>query len=524
VRPTGVTIIDRVIGGFPSGLPLIIAGASGAGRTVTALALAHHALRRGEQVCFLTPEAAPSLLRQARSLDFDLDPALDAGRLLILELHPEAPALVREHGIGPLTDAIRAEADDAALIIVDPFSALVAQIADEARLREITRSFTRDLEGRQMVLTTESDRVAVQHGLDVALSELCGAYFDLTREPSGRRLLRLEKTRTAVSASECVEFAIGPGGLHVVGDAEAGAIAPSPPVARRSADTALRAGAPSTADETGQAKILVVEDDRLQREMLCEWLAPLYDVVSVADGFEALSALVARPPDLVILDLLMPRVSGYELLYSMRRAHFTMPVLVSSARIATVGERLGPLVLGATEFLSKPVTRVELLHKVETLLRLPPGNAEHPFADSRAEAEALFGSFSRSRMLESTEFAERIGRAWELGAKYGLSSSLVAMISDSGPVLDRWIEAANQHLRYEDAILRLDKQVAAILLVATDPHYAPRALERLRAMAPSDAPLPALATEVWKVGAEHAQPGAVEALLDPLQRPSEGTC
>jgi DNA-binding response OmpR family regulator/KaiC/GvpD/RAD55 family RecA-like ATPase len=518
-----VTIIDRVIGGFPSGLPLVFAGSSGTGRTVLALAIAQQAVARGESVRFLTPEAAPSLLRQCQSLGFDLEAALDDGRLAILELHTEAAALVRAHGIGPLVEALHAELDGPGVVVVDPFSALVAEVADEPRLREITRSFTRAFEGQELVLTTESDRIAVQHGLDVALSEICGAQFSLTREPSGRRLLRLERTRTGMAASECVEFAIGPGGLHLVGDAEMGAAAPTPAmVGRRQVDAAVGSAVPTPpVDASERSKILVVEDDRMQREMLREWLSTIYDVVCVADGFEALASLLAEQPDLVILDLLMPRVSGYELLYSMRSAHFDVPVLVISARVSTVGERLGPLVLGATEFLSKPVARVELLHKVETLLRLPRSAAKPRFGDSHAEADALFGSFSRTRLLESAEFAERVGRACEFGRKYGLSSCLVGISSDSAAVLDRWVDAANQHLRYEDAILRVDKYVAVILLVATDPRYGPRALERLQGLEAGSDPLPAIEAEFWLAGPEHADASVIEALLDPLRRLSE---
>ncbi|RIK97111.1 MAG: hypothetical protein DCC71_21930 [Proteobacteria bacterium] len=512
VRPTGITILDGMVGGFPSGLPLVVAGPSGSGRTVLALALAHHALVRGEPVCFLTPETAPSLMREAASLGFELDAALHGGRLVFLELHANAPALVREHGVEPLVEAMAAEMPDAGVVIVDPLSALLAEIADEPRLRELTRGLARALERHDVVFTVESDRPTVQQALAVALSDLCGAYFALSRHPDARRFLTVEKTRTGLGATERVEFTIGPGGVQGVLEGRA--------PARRDADRSLRAAADAVpATPKRCARILVVEDERVEREMLTESLAGHYDVLAVADGFQAMTSLVSSPPDLVVLDLVMPRVSGYELLFAMRRARMDVPVLVASGRIATIGDRLGPLVLGATEFISKPVSRVELLHKVETLLRLPR-SPESKFAGP--EADALFGSFSSSRLLETGDFAERVGRACDFGQRYGMESSLAAIATASGRELDRWIDVANQQLRYEDAILRVEKQVALLLLVATAPQYVPRVIDRLAELG-DGARLAQPHVEVWPARPQHARADAIEALVEPLRIPSEAT-
>lgn len=465
MRPTGVTSIDRVIGGFAPGRPLVLAGPDAADRSALALSLAQHALARGETVRLVTREPAPSLLRRGRALGIDLGSLLDDGRLGLFELRDDAPALLHRHGLRLLTDALRSDLDGAALVVVDSFSTLLAEIADAAKLREMVRGFVRALDGCTVVLGVDSARSAAQRGLDAALAEIGAARFELPHEATGA---------TA-----------------------------------------------STAAEPARSKILVVEDDRLQREMLRDWLSPHHEVSCAGDGFEAFSMLLADPPDLVVLDLVLPRVTGHELLQSMRRARFEMPVLVTSARVATAGDRLGPLVLGATEFLAKPVARLELLHKVETLLRLPREGARSRFAASEEDAQALFGSFSRSRLLESAEFADRVGRACTFGRKHGLSSCLLGLAADSAAALDHWVEVANRHLRYEDAILRTDKQVAVMLLVATDPRYAPRVLERLAAAAGD--PMPEIASTSWLARPEHAEAGAIEALLDPLRHPSEAT-
>jgi CheY-like chemotaxis protein len=216
----------------------------------------------------------------------------------------------------------------------------------------------------------------------------------------------------------------------------------------------------------------------MQRELLTDWLGSRYDLITASDGFEALTKVISQDPDLVILDLIMPRVSGYELLSALRRAHMDVPVLVSSSRLQTAGDRLGPLVLGATDFLPKPVNRIELEHKVETLLRLRRVR-DHRF--DGAEVEELFGRVSALRLLEAPEFRERTARAVEFGQRNGLPSSIASLRAGAERELDAWIDAANEDLRFEDAVLRRGKLGAVVLLVATPPNEAPKVLERTTA-------------------------------------------
>jgi DNA-binding response OmpR family regulator/archaellum biogenesis ATPase FlaH len=477
---------------------------------VLGLQLACGALERGERVAFLSSEPAPSLIQQAEALGLPLEVAVRGDRLVLLELDHAVPAVVRAQGVAAFTDALRQEAGDVSLVIVDPVTAITAEIVDEPKLRELARAFARGIQAPHLVLTVETERLAQQRGLERVLSELCGAYLRLDREPSGRRTLAVEKTRTGVGASEAVEFAIGPGGTHLVGDAmpvaeigparaeddatAAAWVGPSPNApettrARRpaparvpvqaSAGPAAPVTVPEPATESkARPLVLVVEDSRLQRELVRDWLGDRYEVQSVVDGFEALAMLLQRRPDLVILDLIMPRVTGYELLCAMRRAKVDVPVLVASSRVQTAGERLGPLVLGATDFIAKPMNRLELEHKVETLLQLRRSGDQR---FDPAEAEALFGKVSSHRMLEAGEFRDRLERACRFGERYEMPSTLARVRGPDVRTLERWLEVANQELRFEDAILRLGKREALVLLVATAPNSASKVLDRLGA-------------------------------------------
>ena len=540
MRPTGARIVDHVVGGYPPGLPLVVAGASGCGRTVLSLELAQRALERDEVVLFVSSEPAVSLIHQAGELGFAFDAPLREEQLVLLELDAAAASQVRSQGVEAFAEAMRAEAPEAAVVIVDPFTAITAEIVDEPRLREVARAFARALPARHLVLTVESERLANQRGLERVLSELCGAYLVLAREPSGRRTLVVEKTRSGRGSAEAVEFAIGPGGTHLVGDAEpVAALVPriAEPVATAPAPALAAApqpapsvqparpgkpAAPPEPEPDAQPKrpcVLVVEDSRLQRELVTDWLSERYEVLTAADGFEAMATLLSRRPDLVILDLIMPRVSGYELLCALRRASLDVPVLVSSSKVASAGDRLGPLVLGATDFLAKPVNRLELEHKVDTLLRL---RRESDRRFDPAEAEALFGKVNSSRLLEELEFRDRLERACSFGERHGMPSSLVRVTAPDAERLDAWIDVANQELRFEDAILRTAKRRALVLLVATPPSDAPKVMDRLLGLCDELRGFAtALSVEVFAAEPHHAELEGIEALSEGSWPPEE---
>ena len=514
MRPTGARIVDHVLGGYPPSLPLVIAGANGCGRTVLSLQLAHGALARGERVELVSSEPSASLIHQAGALGFAFEAALRDERLVLLELDAAAAPRVRAQGVDALAEALHAEAPEAAVVIVDPFTAITAEIVDEPKLREVARTFARLLPARHLVLTVEAERLSVQRGLDRVLLELCGAYLVLEREASGRRMLTVEKTRSGTGSAEKVEFAIGPGGTHLVEDAD---LVPARPAVPPPAPATVAVAAPAAPPRLDEAQprrplVLVVEDSRLQRELLREWLAERCEVIAASDGFEAMAALLAHKPDLVILDLIMPRVTGYELLCALRRASLDVPVLVASSKVSSAGDRLGPLVLGATDFLAKPVNRLELEHKVDTLLRL---RRENDRRFDPGEAEALFGKVTSSRLLDSIEFNDRLARACSFGERHGLPSSLALVGAPNTRSLDRWIEVANGELRFEDAILRIAKRRALVLLVATPPADAPKVTDRLIALADEAAGRAlGISVEIQAADASQAEPARLEALAD----------
>ena len=129
-------------------------------------------------------------------------------------------------------------------------------------------------------------------------------------------------------------------------------------------------------------RVMVVDDDKAVRESLRRSLEfNGYDVGLAADGAEALAGLSTSSagalPDVVIMDVMMPRLDGIEATKALRAAGNDVPILVLTARDA-VGDRVEGLDAGADDYLTKPFALEELLARLRALLRrvVPPGDAD----------------------------------------------------------------------------------------------------------------------------------------------------
>ncbi|MEX1073052.1 MAG: response regulator transcription factor [Chloroflexota bacterium] len=116
-------------------------------------------------------------------------------------------------------------------------------------------------------------------------------------------------------------------------------------------------------------RILVVEDDRTLRQALVFNLDHEgYDPRSAVDGEQALGAVRDGGLDLVLLDLMLPGMSGLEVLRTMRAEGIDTPVVILSAKGGEIDKVVG-LKVGADDYVTKPFSRPELLARIETVLR-----------------------------------------------------------------------------------------------------------------------------------------------------------
>lgn len=125
----------------------------------------------------------------------------------------------------------------------------------------------------------------------------------------------------------------------------------------------------ATSENTQQARILIAEDDQGVRTSLTRALTfQNYNVTAVNDGAQALEAVDAQLPDLVILDVSMPHVDGLTACRMIREKHRSLPILMLTAR-HEVSDRVAGLDAGADDYVVKPFALEELSARVRSMLR-----------------------------------------------------------------------------------------------------------------------------------------------------------
>jgi DNA-binding response OmpR family regulator len=175
--------------------------------------------------------------------------------------------------------------------------------------------------------------------------------------------------------------------------------------------------------------ILVVEDQRdLAKGLKANLEVEGYDVAVAHTGEDALRMVAENPPGLVLLDLMLPDLEGYDVLSRLRRDGLTMPVLILTARGEEVDKVRG-FRLGADDYVTKPFGVMELLVRIEALLRRAGG---------APSARARLGAVHRIGDIEIDVEDHRVRRA---GKEVPLSPKafelLLALVRKDGRVATR---------------------------------------------------------------------------------------
>lgn len=124
--------------------------------------------------------------------------------------------------------------------------------------------------------------------------------------------------------------------------------------------------------------VVVVEDEPAIRRGVTDALTISgYEVTEAADGNAGLEAATRRGVNLVLLDLLLPKRDGLEVLSELRKSRPTLPVIVLTAR-GSEDDRVRGLRMGADDYVVKPFSARELLARVEAVLRRSPGRSDGP--------------------------------------------------------------------------------------------------------------------------------------------------
>ena len=184
------------------------------------------------------------------------------------------------------------------------------------------------------------------------------------------------------------------------------------------------------------ATVLLVEDERKLRELVRSYLERAgFTVLSTSSGAEAISLATSASPDLVVLDLGLPDISG-ETVASELRGTGPTPILMLTARAAEE-DRIRGLELGADDYVTKPFSPRELVLRVQAILRRGKATAEHA-AVSYGAAELVIDEPKRQAMVRGAE-ADLTPTEWGI---------LIALATVPGRVYSRF-ELINRVRGYE---------------------------------------------------------------------------
>ncbi|HEX6100688.1 MAG TPA: response regulator transcription factor [Thermoanaerobaculia bacterium] len=194
-------------------------------------------------------------------------------------------------------------------------------------------------------------------------------------------------------------------------------------------------------------RVLIVEDNAdlaygLRNNLEIEG----YAVEVAADGTRGLERVRDAPPDLLILDLMLPGLDGFRVLRTLRAEGLSMPVLILTAR-GEEADKVRGLKLGADDYVTKPFGLLELLARVEALLRRNARRAVDAFGDVEID--------------RATRTVTRAGQAVELAPKeYDL---LLALFDRDGAVVSR-LDLMRRVWGYSDAVVTrtIDTHVAEL--------------------------------------------------------------
>lgn len=120
-------------------------------------------------------------------------------------------------------------------------------------------------------------------------------------------------------------------------------------------------------------KILVIEDDKILSDTIKECIFKNYNVEQAYDGYEGYMLAKGGIFDLIILDIMLPEMSGFDVILKLRKEKINTPILILTAK-DSLQDRVKGLTYGADDYLIKPFEREELLARIEAILRRSIGD------------------------------------------------------------------------------------------------------------------------------------------------------
>ncbi|MEM8511899.1 two-component system response regulator BaeR [Massilia sp. MP_M2] len=192
--------------------------------------------------------------------------------------------------------------------------------------------------------------------------------------------------------------------------------------------------------------IMIVEDEPELAAVIADYARAAGYVATVhGDGAQALAAIRAAPPDLIVLDLMLPGLDGLALCCAVR-AFSDVPIVMVTARVEEIDRLLG-LELGADDYLCKPFSPRELMARIKAILRRAGSSDVAPAALQLDEAARSVSLHGRALDLTPSEYAILAALARRPGQVLSRAQLLDAARADNLDATDRAIDSHVKNLR-----------------------------------------------------------------------------
>jgi signal transduction histidine kinase len=391
---------------------------------------------------------------------------------------------------GEVTITLRSGSEGFELQVADTGCGIAAEDLPRIfqRFARVPAARARTVEGSGIGLSLVQELTRLHGGTVEARSELGAGTTIVVRIPGGFAHLPRERVGT-----ERTLPSLNPGVEPYLDEALGWLQTPRCDAVRDAA-----AGSPSAVRE----RILVAEDNAQMRDFLSRILQYRWEVETATDGLEALERIRERAPDVVIADIMMPRLDGLGMLRALRAQGSTaeLPVLLLSARAGEEASVEG-LQAGANDYLVKPFSQRELLARIETLLAQARQRAAERRARAQAEQdvqarEEFFAALAHElRSPVSALFAwvelmqsERLTRARILASLDVLQLSARALRRLSDDLYDV-ARGASQRMRIEPVVFASIAPLIAAVIEAFGPALARKRITLRQALQRESGPV-----------------------------------
>jgi len=133
-----------------------------------------------------------------------------------------------------------------------------------------------------------------------------------------------------------------------------------------------KSGSPKPPPQTPRSRVLIADDNEPNRELLEVYLAELdCEIATAVDGRDTLDKVDSFKPHVILLDVMMPKLSGFEVCERLKSDAATSPIMILMVTaLGELGDIERAVEAGTDDFLSKPVNKIELVKRVENMLKL----------------------------------------------------------------------------------------------------------------------------------------------------------